>query len=131
MTWLPVPSLSPLVEASDEGLVRIIPYPSPMPYGGTRMYGGKPRRGCWDGDRYVINIKGLRYTFKVARLVCEAFHGPPPLGKPCVLHRDENPRNNRPENLMWGTQKENLNAPGFLVYCRSRTGKNHPRRKAL
>ena len=46
--------------------------------------------------------------------------------KPCVLHKDENSRNNRPENLMWGTQKENLNAPGFLKYCRGRTGDNNP-----
>jgi hypothetical protein len=59
-------------------------------------------------------------------MVCEAFHGTPPEGKNYCLHIDENSRNNRPENLKWGTQKENLNAPGFLAYCRGRVGENSP-----
>ena len=50
------------------------------------------------------------------------------------MHLDENAVNNRASNLRWGTQKENLNAPGFLTYCRSRTGEDSPsakgRRKA-
>jgi len=70
-----------------------------------------------------------RRTLKVARLVCEAFHGPAPEGKPNVLHRDENSAHNSPDNLYWGTQKENLNAPGFVAYCRSRTGDSSPYRK--
>ncbi len=65
-------------------------------------------------------------TYKVARLVCEAFHGSAPSGKPVCMHLDEYSRNNRPDNLRWGTQKENLNAPGFLTYCHSRTGDNNP-----
>ena len=59
-------------------------------------------------------------TYKVARLICEAFHGPPPSRKPQCLHLDENARNNLPQNVMWGTQRENLNATGFLQYCRVR-----------
>jgi hypothetical protein len=92
------------------------------------MYGGKPRRGSWakDQGRYIIQIKGKGLTLKVARLVCEAFHGLAPAGKPYVLHADEDARNNRPDNLSWGTQKENLNAPGFLAYCRSRIGEDSP-----
>jgi hypothetical protein len=43
-----------------------------------------------------------------------------------TLRLDENRRNNRPENLRWGTQRENLHAPGFLVYCRSRLGAENP-----
>ena len=39
---------------------------------------------------------------------------------------DENAANNRPDNLRWGTQKENLNAEGFLTYCRGRVGENNP-----
>ena len=41
------------------------------------------------------------------------------------MHLDENAANNRASNLRWGTQKENLNAPGFLDYCRTRTGENN------
>lgn len=46
------------------------------------------------------------------------------------MHMDENSRNNVPSNLKWGTQKENLSAPGFIEYCRSRTGDNSPIAKA-
>ena len=40
------------------------------------------------------------------------------------MHLNEDSSDNRPENLMWGTQKENLNAPGFIAYCKGRTGEN-------
>jgi hypothetical protein len=81
--------------------------------------------GSWDGKRYIIRVGRYKKTFKVARLICEAFHGLPKEGQVC-MHLDENSRNNRPENLAWGTQKENLNAPQFLEYCKNRTGENSP-----
>jgi hypothetical protein len=62
----------------------------------------------------------------VHRLVCEAFHGPAPEGKNVVIHENENALDNRPENIRWGTQKENLNAAGFIAYCKARTGENSP-----
>ena len=68
---------------------------------------------------------------KVHRIVCEAFHGLAPFKKAVVIHIDENSTNNRPENLRWGTQKENLNMPKFIEYCKSRTGENSPVKKAL
>lgn len=70
-------------------------------------------------------------TMKVHRLVCEAFHGPAPFERAVVLHLDENALNNRPENLQWGTQKENLNMPKFVEYCKSRTGENSPVTKGI
>lgn len=97
---------------------------APMPNGVMRSYGGTPTKGQWDGARFLYNRKGK--TKKVARLVCEAFNGPPPDGKNVCMHIDENSRNNRPENLRWGTQKENLNFPGFLSHCRGRTGADNP-----
>ena len=42
----------------------------------------------------------------VHRLVLEAFIGPCPEGFEC-LHLDDNPRNNRLDNLKWGTHQEN------------------------
>lgn len=36
------------------------------------------------------------------------------------MHKDENSRNNKPENLKWATQKENLNCPKFKEYCSSK-----------
>lgn len=106
------------------------PYRGPMPNGGERPYGGVPHFGVWNKQdgRFIVVIKGKSY--KIHQLVCEAFHGPAPFEGAVVMHVDENAANNRPENLKWGTQKENLNAPGFLEYCRGRTGENSPTRKA-
>lgn len=122
--WLNVPSHSDL-QASSHGRIRVCPHFAPMPNGGARVYGGIPTLGQWDGERYIYSRKGHK-TLKVARLVCEAFHGPAPFEKAVVMHHDENARNNRQENLLWGTQKQNLNYPGFIEYCKSRTGKDNP-----
>ncbi len=117
-------------EVSSEGRIRTIPHTKPMPNGGVRTYGGKAWRGAWDKKegRYIIQRAGK--TYKVARLVCETWNGKPPEDKPYCLHMDEDATNNRPYNLKWGTQKENLNAPGFIRYCQSRTGSDNPRVKA-
>jgi hypothetical protein len=96
-------------------------------YSHGRMYGGKIITGQWDGARFIHRWRGK--TRKVARLVCEAWNGPPGEGQVC-MHLDEDASNNRPENLAWGSQRENLNAPGFIAYCKTRTGDNHPFRKS-
>jgi HNH endonuclease/NUMOD4 motif len=115
--WKPCPSY-PSHEASSFGRIRSIPFERPMPHGGTRTYGGKATFGAWsERDKRFITVLGSR-CFKVARMVCDAFHGPAEPGQVC-MHLDEDSRNNRPDNLQWGTQKENLNAPGFLAYCGS------------
>ena len=97
-------------------MIRRVPFIGKMPHGGTRIYGGKAWSGCWDGTRYILQFRGKSY--KVARLVCEAFHGTPPPWTPVCMHLDENSRNNCPKNLGWGTQKENMNAPKVKAYHR-------------
>lgn len=131
--WRDVPSM-PRILASSEGRIMFIPHRGPMPRGGERPYGGEPTFGVWNktDGRFIIVIDGR--TWKIARLIAEAFHGPAPFDGAVVMHIDENAANNRASNLQWGKQQENLNAPGFLEYCRSRTGENNPaikgRRKA-
>jgi len=101
-----------------------VPYSAPTPNGGTRQYGGNPHYGCDSGEgRMIFVFQGK--TYKVHRLVCEAFHGPAPEGAVC-MHVNEDYRDNRASNLRWGTQKENLNAPGFIQHCRTRV---HPKQK--
>ena len=124
--WRLIPS-EPRLLASSIGRIMVAPYCS-LAGGSRHFYGGTPTRGQWDGERFIYARRGNK-TLKVARLVCEAFHGTPPHEDSVCMHLDENARNNQPANLAWGTQKENLNAPGFLQYCRSRTGENSPTAK--
>lgn len=138
--WRHVPS-EPGVLASSHGRVLLAPGFAPLPNGGFRSYTPKPRYGCKSrssktAKHAYLNIMVRRHGAgnrqsprKVHQLVCEAFHGPKPFEAAVVIHLDENALNNRPENLKWGTQKENLNAPGFLEYCRSRNGDKSPRAK--
>ena len=121
--WKTVTSL-PLVEVSNFGRIRAKEHMKKLPKGGECLIKHEGSVGQWDGKRYIYCFR--KKNFKVARLVCETFNGLPPIGKNVCMHIDENSRNNRPENLKWGTQKENLNAPGFIAYCRSRTGDNNP-----
>jgi hypothetical protein len=127
--WKSVPSL-PQYEVSSEGRIRRIPYEAPMPRGGVRTYGGQEWKGVWEKNQKRRIIIFNRKTYKLHRLVCEAFHGPSPFHKAVVMHLNENSDDNRPENLAWGTQKENMNAPGFIAYCKSRTGINSNAYKA-
>lgn len=140
--WKPVPS-EPGVLASSLGRILQAPGYAPLPNGGYRAYLPEPRFGQVSKAR-----KNAKHTYmhvmlkrygdgprqqprKVHQLVCEAFHGPKPFANAVVIHLDENAHNNRPENLKWGTQKENLNMPKFKEYLRARTGKNSPRAKWL
>jgi hypothetical protein len=117
--------------ANELGQVKMPECEAVMPNGGVRkyktkwIYGTRTKASKSARHEYM----GLLYrgrNYKIHRLVCEAFHGPQPTDKPVVIHLDEDATNNRPENLKWGTQKENLNAPGFIEYCKSRTGENSP-----
>lgn len=128
--WKPVPS-EPGVLVSSEGRVLLQPSYTPLPNGGYRIYRPEPRHGqvskaSKDASHEILIVMvkdadkpaGQRPR-KVHQLVCEAFHGPKPFPEAVVIHLDENALNNRPENLKWGTQKENLNMPKFKAYCSS------------
>jgi hypothetical protein len=106
---------------SSHGNLMCVPFQS-----SGRWYGGQVIQGVTTTDqpRKIIVHKGK--THKVHQLICEAFHGPRPSPKHVVMHLDDNPLNNRADNLKWATQKENLNTPKFLAYCKARTGENSP-----
>lgn len=133
--WKPVPSL-PGVMASDEGRILLPPRHVPLPNGGIRLCLPKPTLGTIQraskGAKHVYRGYWTRDlgNIKVHQAVCEAFHGPKPFDSAVVIHKDEDGLNNRPSNLRWGTQKENLNSPKFLEYCRSRTGENSTHAKS-
>lgn len=117
--WKPVPS-EPGVLASSYGRILLPPSYAPICHGGYRGYFPKPRYGQVSREKIgakhtyrIIMIKDVakpsrQRPRKVHQLVCEAFHGPKPFEHAVVIHIDEDAHNNRPCNLKWGTQKENL-----------------------
>ena len=139
--WKPVPSELGVL-ASSFGRVLLPPRHAPLHHGGYRAYFPKPRYGQVSranktaSHTFMIIMvrrdgeRAHQHPRKVHQLVCEAFHGAKPFPEAVVIHLDEDALNNRPENLKWGTQKENLNMPKFKEYCRSRVGDESPRRKS-
>jgi hypothetical protein len=123
--WKPVPSLEGVM-ASDEGRILLPPRHAALPNGGVRLYLPKPTSGvvmrAAKGAKHKYRGYWTRHygNIKVHQAVCEAFHGPKPFPEAVVIHKDEDGLNNRSDNLKWGTQRENLNAPGYLAYCSER-----------
>lgn len=132
--WKPIPSQSGMM-ASSLGRILLPERIAQMPYGGWRTYTPAPTFGCkrraskTARHEYYGIFHKERGNLKIHRLICEAFHGPAPFPKAIVIHLDEDALNNRPENLKWGTQRENLNMPKFIAYCKGRTGENSPTTK--
>jgi hypothetical protein len=129
--WRLVPS-KPEILVSNFGRVLFPERRAAMPMGNIRLYKPKPSFGiktkaCKTARHEYMGVYNRFFgNLKVHRLVCEAFHGPAPEGKNVVLHLDEDATNNKPENLRWGTQKENLNMPKFIEYCKGRIGEDSP-----
>lgn len=96
-TWKPVPGLEHLqCEASSLGRIRAF----------------SRRKKCVLIKPLHLNTHGYLYfrigekSPRVHRSVCAAFHGPCPEGKECC-HGDGEKTNNSPNNLRWGTFREN------------------------
>lgn len=113
--WLPVVGDFNIYEVSDLGRVRSIDRVTPY-RNTTRFFKGKilspgtDTSGTSNGRHFVMLFTASgtprRVNRKVHHLVLEAFVGPRPEGMEC-LHWDDNPSNNRLENLRWGTHSEN------------------------
>lgn len=74
------------------------------------------------GGKYkqVILCKdGKIKAFTVHRLVAQAFI-PNPNNLPCINHKDENPSNNRADNLEWCTYKYNNEYNNRVDKCRDK-----------
>lgn len=119
--WLPVPveGFGHLYEVSDQGRVRsldrVVPALSrghltiyPKKFRGQVLKINVPRgdRGRGQNATVMLCRDGISVTPRVHILVLEAFVGPRPDGM-WGLHWDDDPWNNRLDNLRWGTPTDN------------------------
>ena len=98
MTLRPVEGFEGLYEVSDDGKVWSIRK--------ERWLSSKIDRYGYEAVALTKDGKTTHTT--VQRLVAKAFV-PNPEHKNCVNHIDENKRNNKPDNLVWVTVRENDN----------------------
>jgi hypothetical protein len=112
--WLPVLDW-PGYEVSDHGRARSVDRVVRGAHGEPKRLKGKLLSlvlagSSKPGGRYyacVLYRDGKRRQVAVHNLVLEVFVGPRPEGM-WGLHRDDDPANNRLENLYWGTPTQNV-----------------------
>lgn len=110
-TWRPVYGLEGLYEVSSYGRVRNSKCVLMTQY---------PTQGYL---KVVLTQNSIRKNYRVHRLVLEAFVGRRPNGMMC-RHLDGNRRNNRLDNLVWGTNAENQ--ADRIAHGTSNRGTNAP-----
>lgn len=108
--WRPVPGLSGAYEISDLGRVRSVARFVTRSDGSTQRVPGRlirpttHRSGHLQVALYRNGKRSMRY---VHRLVLEAFGPPAAPGFEMCRHWNDNPEDNRAENLIWGTDHQN------------------------
>lgn len=109
--WLPVVGYEGIYEVSDHGRLYSIKRTITLKNGKTRTAGGRTLKG----GRMASGHIGVHLTAAgevsghrlIHRLVLEAFVGPCPDGME-ACHWDDNPSNNRLDNLRWASRTENM-----------------------
>lgn len=106
--WKPIVGYEGLYEVSDLGRVRAMFDNWNGRYKAGRII--KPQRNSNGYLKVGLYYPGANQFAKqrtIHTLVLEAFNGPRPPGKE-VRHKDGVRQNNRHDNLIWGTRKENM-----------------------
>lgn len=125
--WKPVVGYEELYEVSDQGRVRSLDREVRVEYQHgpvvKKLKGReiKPSANKSGHLQVCLCREGQRVMRQVHRLVLEAFRGSCPPGHECC-HWDDDPTNNRLDNLRWGTKSEN-------ELDKVRNGNNHHARK--
>ncbi len=116
MQWKSIPGFEGHYEASDTGLIRSLDRIIDAHHGNRwkpgvsvaaprRMKGRILKPGAAPSGHLHVVLEG-RDTRLVHVLVLETFIGPCPPSMECC-HADDDPSNNRLENLSWGTRSQN------------------------
>lgn len=103
--WRPIPGYEGSYEVSDQGNVRSL---DRLSSSGKRLKGGplKLRENTNGYMQVVLSHGGVKKASLVHRLVLTVFVGPPEEGMQ-ACHGNNDPGDNRLENLRWGTPSEN------------------------
>lgn len=114
MDWKPVPDF-PNYEVSSTGNVRRVAHPTTYTTkdGVTRTMTFTPKllkqhyNDLNKHPRVTLYRDGKYHSVFVHRLMALAFIGPPPFPRAIVRHANDVAGDNRVENLVWGTYREN------------------------
>ncbi len=111
VVWRSVPAPYNAYEVSSDGRVR---------------RGGKELKLKVGATGYLtVNLchASVQKTFRINRLICEVFHGPPPFPKAEAAHEDGQRANNCAHNLAWKGRQENMDDQ--IRHGTRRTGEKH------
>jgi hypothetical protein len=111
-TFAPVPGYEGFYEVSNLGTVRSVERTIDCKRCGLRKFDAKVLSAKHHNKGYLkvsLYKAGSAKTYFIHRLVLHAFKGQPPADKPYARHLDGNPKNNRLENLDYGSQTDNEN----------------------
>lgn len=100
--WKPVKDLEDSYEVSNTGLLRSLRRPI------VRFVSGKQLRPFKRNNGYITYGLGRKRKAHIHRIVAEAFIGPSPFPKATINHKNGKKSDNRPENLEWISQSENV-----------------------
>ena len=114
----------PYVQVSSEGRLRVLAhtvtkvtrkkltnvsiperYPAPL-LGRNKKYTICQVPDLREHNKIRFGKRGQR-SVTIHRAVCRAFHGEPTKEKPNACHRNDNPFDNRKDNLYWGSYEDN------------------------
>lgn len=108
--WKPIPGYEGLYEASTFGRVKRVPHYVKFSNGSIRFYPERihiPQKATSGYFHVTLTKNRKRKTVLLNRVILMTFCG---LRKGYdANHKDENPLNNRLDNLEWATRKENCN----------------------
>lgn len=108
--WCPVVGFEGLYEISDLGHVRSLERVVTRSDGSTQRVPGRVLRPTTHRSGHLqvaLYRDGKPITRYVHRLVLEAFGPPAPPGMETCRHWNDNPEDNRAENLIWGNDHQN------------------------
>ncbi len=112
--WRDIPGYVGSYQVSSLGRVRSLPRILPVYNSAGEVMYSRPSPGvilrpavCDKAGHVSVHLGKHCRGIPVHQLVMLAFYGPPPAGME-AMHLNGNPKDNRPENLKYGTHSENM-----------------------